>query len=267
MVVRLRKPTESESDTPRKKAVDEQAEPLSPRKLKLAPPVLPFPPSLEEPVRKRPQPSLWRALGLRRSSPPQSTSLFWPVSVTLLATGANIYGYDVEWSLYAVYFKQVYGLSGVWSGAAQMSGDILAAFALLLSQSLKPSAAWEQPGWFAAATCIPARISLLLAAHALLLTSLASEHLLVSLSGQILMGCTFVFTEQYVRLKPLFQPRFHPAPLRPALFARLPPPTPHLCRLDLPVAAQKAEGLDPSRHRSRRSSCSTQVARHSSTAN
>lgn len=41
-------------------------------------------------------------------TPRPSTSIFLPVSITLLASCTNIFGYDVEWSLYAVYFKQAH---------------------------------------------------------------------------------------------------------------------------------------------------------------
>ena len=51
-----------------------------------------------------------------------------PVSVlaTMGAAYANICVYGVEWCLYALYFRNVHGWSGTWTGFAQMGGDLLA---------------------------------------------------------------------------------------------------------------------------------------------
>ena len=45
----------------------------------------------------------------------------------------NLFTYATEWALFAVFFRQQYNWSSTWTGAGQMSGDILAAGVLLAS--------------------------------------------------------------------------------------------------------------------------------------
>jgi hypothetical protein len=45
----------------------------------------------------------------------------------------NLLTYATEWALFAVFFRQQYNWSSSWTGAGQMSGDLLAASVLLVS--------------------------------------------------------------------------------------------------------------------------------------
>ena len=99
--------------------------------------------------------------------------------------------------------NQVYGYGGVWSGAAQMAGDLLAAVVLLvtkLSSTRNTGDKKREPTYLNTLTSLPARITTLLAIHALMLASVASSTFFASMTGQIAMGSTFVFIEQYVQV-------------------------------------------------------------------
>ena len=45
----------------------------------------------------------------------------------------NLFTYATEWALFAVFFRQQYNWSSSWTGAGQMSGDLLAALVMFLS--------------------------------------------------------------------------------------------------------------------------------------
>lgn len=57
---------------------------------------------------------------------------YWPVILVLVAHSVNAASYTVEWSLFAAFFREEFGWSSSWTGAAQSSGDLLAAAYLLL---------------------------------------------------------------------------------------------------------------------------------------
>ena len=57
---------------------------------------------------------------------------YWPLVFVLAAHSVNVASYTVEWSLFAVFFREEFGWSSSWTGVAQSSGDLLAAAFLLL---------------------------------------------------------------------------------------------------------------------------------------
>eukprot|EP01043_Picozoa_sp_COSAG02_P026456 COSAG02_NODE_1525_length_12107_cov_333.322618_5_plen_576_part_00 len=57
---------------------------------------------------------------------------YWPVVFILAAHSVNVASYTVEWSLFAVFFREEFGWSSSWTGVAQSTGDLLAAAFLLL---------------------------------------------------------------------------------------------------------------------------------------
>jgi hypothetical protein len=60
-------------------------------------------------------------------------SIKWYILVILGFHLMNLMTYGTEWALFAVFFRQEYNWSSGWTGAGQMTGDLLAAFILFLS--------------------------------------------------------------------------------------------------------------------------------------
>ena len=61
------------------------------------------------------------------------SSVKWYVLMVLGFQLMNQLTYGNEWALFAVFFRQEYNWSSGWTGAGQMTGDLLAAFVLFLS--------------------------------------------------------------------------------------------------------------------------------------
>ena len=116
-----------------------------------------------------------------------------------------------EWSLFAIYFREVYDWSGTYTGVAQMAGDLLAAFMLMLSANqhvrrwaglagttdgdaaTSASAASSAKGSRCCAILqLPLNVAVLLLVHAVLMIMLAQPTFSLALVGQVLMGssCT-----------------------------------------------------------------------------
>lgn len=111
----------------------------------------------------------------------------------------NCLVYVIEWSLYAVYFRQVYDWSGTWTGTAQMAGDLVAAVVLFAVTLFKQTSCAKGSRWFTFLFKAPFNISLLLVSHCALMVMLAQPTFVFAVVGQILMGTVFVFGEQVVQ--------------------------------------------------------------------
>ena len=121
-----------------------------------------------------------------------------PTAVMVGVTFVNLFVYGVEWSLYAIYFRDQYSWSGMYTGLAQMAGDLIAALILLLSTQpyVKATAASAGGGRCLPLVGLPFNVSVLLMTHACLMVMLAQSNFVVALLGQILMGTCYVFIEQ-----------------------------------------------------------------------
>eukprot|EP00746_Dinoflagellata_sp_MGD_P141552 gnl/MRDRNA2_/MRDRNA2_74648_c0_seq1.p1 gnl/MRDRNA2_/MRDRNA2_74648_c0~~gnl/MRDRNA2_/MRDRNA2_74648_c0_seq1.p1 ORF type:complete len:562 (-),score=66.54 gnl/MRDRNA2_/MRDRNA2_74648_c0_seq1:283-1968(-) len=119
-----------------------------------------------------------------------------PAFLIALAHGTNLCVYVVEWSVFALYFREVFGWNNaLWAGIAQMSGDVLGAWALIaLPKLMKGSSA------FCSFRCLapPYHISTCLLGWAVLHLLLASPDFVVAVAAQVLMGTLHVFQYQYV---------------------------------------------------------------------
>jgi hypothetical protein len=127
-----------------------------------------------------------------------------PSILIALTAGVNIFGYNVEWVTFAVYFRQVFGWeSPALAGAAQMSGDIVAAVILVLAAKFKskassPSAAVNKTHCCKRLFAHPYMITYLMLAWASLHVLLASPVFAVAVTSQVLMGTVYVFVVQYI---------------------------------------------------------------------
>ena len=144
-----------------------------------------------------------------------------PFIVLLGAHCISVLAYSVEFVLFAVYFKQVFGWSSTWTGAAQMSGDLLAAAVLFTSvccfqkedrkevdakqiatEDTTTTAAAAAATTTAAAALVrwyhlflepPFNITLLLLSIALLYAVIVIPIFACAVFAQILMGSVYVF--------------------------------------------------------------------------
>ena len=124
---------------------------------------------------------------LAATAPP----LAWlPISVILVATFTNIAVYGVEWCLYAIYFRSVFGWSGAAIGAAQMAGDLLGGLVLAgstLDCTTRAVSGLRRSVPSALSTLLrpPLAVAVLLASHGVLMVLLAQPLFGVALMGQV----------------------------------------------------------------------------------
>eukprot|EP00747_Dinoflagellata_sp_TGD_P214991 gnl/TRDRNA2_/TRDRNA2_87768_c0_seq1.p1 gnl/TRDRNA2_/TRDRNA2_87768_c0~~gnl/TRDRNA2_/TRDRNA2_87768_c0_seq1.p1 ORF type:complete len:484 (-),score=74.43 gnl/TRDRNA2_/TRDRNA2_87768_c0_seq1:19-1470(-) len=145
--------------------------------------------------------------GTQECSDPEKTlrnttgRFFLPVSLVLICDGLNIFSYVTEWALFAVYFKQVFDWSSTLTGAAQMTGDVLAAGILALSTT--KCWAWItrkkganlrrldrillQPPW---------NLGIFFLLYTVFFLMFVQSTFAVSVAGQICMGTVFVLMRQ-----------------------------------------------------------------------
>ena len=120
--------------------------------------------------------------------------------VLLCAHSINVLAYSIEFALFAVYFKQIFQWSSSWTGAAQMSGDLLAACVLFGSVCQKSTTSDPDPDpGPGRTTCIgallkpPVNISIMLLSVVLLYALICVPIFAVAVIAQILMGSCYVF--------------------------------------------------------------------------
>ena len=133
------------------------------------------------------------------STKQESPLPIWPIAVILISAFTNIAVYGVEWCLYAIYFRSVFGWSGAAIGAAQMAGDLLGGLVLALStMSCVTRAAGcfchASPNFARALLRPPFGIALLLGCHGLLMVLLAQSQFGVALVGQVSNAKLFIHT-------------------------------------------------------------------------
>lgn len=126
-----------------------------------------------------------------------------PAILIAATSGVSIFSYNVEWILFAVYFRQEFGWESTWlGGAAQMSGDIVAAIILVVAAKLQPkesiSTKVNSVSCCARLFAHPYRITYLMLAWSTLHVLLASPYFPVAVAAQVLMGTVHVFVVQYV---------------------------------------------------------------------
>jgi hypothetical protein len=133
-----------------------------------------------------------------------TTGRFWlPVSLVLLCDGFNIFSYVTEWALFAVYYKEVFEWSSAATGAAQMSGDLLAAAILALTTT----GCWAQLTRAKAGAQVARRLDRMLlqppwnlgiffALYTAFFLLLVQPAFGASVAGQVCMGTVFVLVRQ-----------------------------------------------------------------------
>lgn len=146
--------------------------------------------------------------GRRRPSNEEAPVSSLPPSIRLpgiliaMVCGLNMFVYVVEWSLFAVYFRQEFNWNSAWwAGAAQMSGDVTGAIILTVVSGLKK----KKSGQDSPASCCllrlfraPYHISLLLLSWSVCHFLIASPIFAVAVAAQIMMGTVFVFNCQFL---------------------------------------------------------------------
>ena len=139
--------------------------------------------------------------------------------VLLVAHCTSVFAYSIEFVLFAVYFKQVFGWSSTWTGAAQMSGDLLAASILFGSVCLdnkkktnketeeevekmeKVKTSSSRNGCIGCCKVIyyaPFNITFLLLCVVVLYALICIPIFAIAVLSQILMGTVYVFGVQLV---------------------------------------------------------------------
>lgn len=126
-----------------------------------------------------------------------------PALMVALVAGLNIFLYNIEWCTFAVYFRQQFDWrSSWWAGAAQMSGDVVGALALVAAPRAKVLLNTSVPGNSGCPLLrllqAPYHISVLYLAWAACFLGLASPYFALAVASQIAMGTVFVFTTQFV---------------------------------------------------------------------
>eukprot|EP00746_Dinoflagellata_sp_MGD_P122968 gnl/MRDRNA2_/MRDRNA2_57714_c0_seq1.p1 gnl/MRDRNA2_/MRDRNA2_57714_c0~~gnl/MRDRNA2_/MRDRNA2_57714_c0_seq1.p1 ORF type:complete len:622 (-),score=63.39 gnl/MRDRNA2_/MRDRNA2_57714_c0_seq1:150-2015(-) len=126
--------------------------------------------------------------------------LYWPAAMVALSHGINHFAYAFEYQCYALYFRDMFGwTSALWSGAAQMSGDIVGAWALVMIPKLQ--AYFRCTGSTDNCLCrlfaAPYHISGMLIFWTMLHLAITSSNFLIAVAAQVIMGTVFVFHYQF----------------------------------------------------------------------
>lgn len=124
-----------------------------------------------------------------------------PAVLITMWNGLNIFVYVIEWSVFAVYFRQVHNwTSAWWAGAAQMSGDVTGAFILLAVNNLKKDHEPDANGGCVLLRLFrpPYHLSLLQLSWVTCHFLMASDTFAVAVAAQVVMGTVFVFMSQFL---------------------------------------------------------------------
>jgi len=143
-------------------------------------------------------------LGTPKKEPFVPPDLLLPTIVLALAIGTSYFCYATEWTLYAVYFYDVFGWEdALWAGIAQAAGDILGAVALVIVPKCQSIV-----GGTGSSDCFLMRFVTAPYNNAALLASWVILHLLMSgmlgsdlvlvVTAQVIMGTAYVFQYQFV---------------------------------------------------------------------
>ena len=125
------------------------------------------------------------AEGAMQASPARAPA-YWALG----AFFTSLFMYLVEWNLYALFFRHTYAWSGVWTGAAQMSGDLFAGFLLLASTTTRAKQALlslraRRRAPLTLLLDAPYNVTLLMLIHGTFMLMLAQPTFGVSLVGQV----------------------------------------------------------------------------------
>jgi len=133
--------------------------------------------------------------------------LLLPASLVILCDGLNVGAYVCEWTLFAVYFHEVYDWSSTLTGAAQMAGDLLAAAVLavtttaawtrLLGKQTAPGRATRRLDRLLLQP--PFNLGIYFGLYGVFFLMLAQSTFAVAVTGQVLMGSVYVFLRQAVQ--------------------------------------------------------------------
>ena len=118
--------------------------------------------------------------------------------------GCNIAFYICEWSLFAVYYSDVFAWSSTLTGAAQMAGDLLAAAILALTTTTLWARLLSRGE--RATRCVdrvllqpPFNIALFFTLYGVCFLMLSQPTFALSVLGQVAMGTVYVFNKQAVQ--------------------------------------------------------------------
>ncbi|CAK9104397.1 unnamed protein product [Durusdinium trenchii] len=123
--------------------------------------------------------------------------LFLPAFVIMLSSFNNNASYGVEWSTFAIFFKEQHGWeSATWAGICQTAGDLLAALIMAVAGKPTRTDLGELSGirWFwHSLTGQPYNVSCFLLAWVLLNFGMCIPWLPAAIASQIIMGTIYVF--------------------------------------------------------------------------
>ncbi|CAK9104398.1 unnamed protein product [Durusdinium trenchii] len=124
-------------------------------------------------------------------------ALFLPAFVIMLSSFNNNASYGVEWSTFAIFFKEQHGWeSATWAGICQTAGDLLAALIMAVAGKPTRTDLGELSGirWFwHSLTGQPYNVSCFLLAWVLLNFGMCIPWLPAAIASQIIMGTIYVF--------------------------------------------------------------------------
>lgn len=133
-------------------------------------------------------------------------SIRLPVFMVALAVATCAYSYKVEWATYALYFREEHNWTqATWAGVCQMSGDVVGAIMLIVSNKLKKSNSSEVHSESSASQsqsrCLifkqPYLLAWLLGFQGVLCAGMAAHSLNIVIASQVLMGTVYVFFMQW----------------------------------------------------------------------
>ena len=123
--------------------------------------------------------------------------MYFPAALLMMASFCNNLAYSMEWTCYAVYFREQHNWkSATWAGVAQTAGDLLAAIAMSIFKGGERPDLDDYEGirrhWMAI-RAQPYNMSCLLFWWIILTALIMAPNLVAAVAAQVVMGTVYVF--------------------------------------------------------------------------
>lgn len=123
--------------------------------------------------------------------------VYIPAALLMMASFCNNLSYSMEWTVYAVYFREQHNWqSATWAGVAQTAGDLLAAFTMSIFKGGARPDLDDYEGirrYWMAIRAQPYNMSCLLFWWIILSAAIMAPNLAVAVAAQVVMGTVYVF--------------------------------------------------------------------------
>jgi len=123
--------------------------------------------------------------------------VYIPAALLMMASFCNNLAYSMEWTVYAVYFREQHNwMSATWAGVAQTAGDLLAAFTMSIFKGGERPDLDDYEGirrYWMAIRAQPYNMSCLLFWWIILTAAIMAPNLIAAVAAQVVMGTVYVF--------------------------------------------------------------------------